>query len=124
MDDARQRHARWALERIADIHRLAQLRPGPGWRGPRDRLRRGRPHGPGEPNCNNATPKGVEEAGQIPAVGGFCWQQTGIPRFGGDPSLNVDPTREGVEPDIAFTGKEDSVPWVVWYEKANSTIGL
>jgi hypothetical protein len=83
-----------------------------------------RPLGPGEPNCNNATPKGVEESGQIPAVGGFCWQQTGIPRFGGDPSLNVDPTREGVEPDIAFTGKEDSVPWVVWYEKANSTIGL
>ena len=83
-----------------------------------------RPLGPGEPNCNNATPKGVEESGQIPAVGGFCWQQTGIPRFGGDPSLNVDPTREGVEPDIAFTGKEDSVPWVVWYEKANSTIEL
>ena len=83
-----------------------------------------RPLGPGEPNCDNATPKGVEESGQIPAVGGFCWQQTGIPRFGGDPSLNVDPTREGVEPDIAFTGKEDSVPWVVWYEKANSTIEL
>src|SRR5207249_1740177 len=55
------------------------------------------------------------------AIGGFCWQQVGIPRIGSvkaeDPSLNVDPTREGVEPDIAFTGKEDTVPWVVWYEK-------
>ena len=52
--------------------------------------------------------------------GGFCWQQTGIRRFGAgtlDPSLNVDPTRNGVEPDIAFTGAQDSVPWVVWYEK-------
>ena len=40
----------------------------------------------------------------------------------GDPSLNVDPTRDGVEPDIAFTGRnaasvQDGVPWVVWYEK-------
>ena len=33
-----------------------------------------------------------------------------------DPSLNVDPTRNGIEPDIAFTGANDSVPWVVWYE--------
>jgi hypothetical protein len=76
-----------------------------------------RPLGPGETNCDKVTPKGVEEGGHIPAIGGFCWQQTGILRFGGNPSLNVDPTREGVEPDIAFTGKEDSVPWVVWYER-------
>ena len=38
---------------------------------------------------------------------------------GADPSLNVDPTRNGVEPDIAFTGNsagvQDRVPWVVWY---------
>jgi hypothetical protein len=76
-----------------------------------------RPLGPGEPNCDKATPIGEFEGEHIPAIGGFCWQQTGIPRFGGDPSLNVDPTREGIEPDIAFTGKEDSVPWVVWYER-------
>src|SRR2546430_9111670 len=25
----------------------------------------------------------------------------------GDPTLNVDPTRSGVQPDIAFTGKDD-----------------
>jgi hypothetical protein len=30
--------------------------------------------------------------------------------------MNVDPTRNGIEPDIAFTGANDSVPWVVWYE--------
>ncbi|HUE26573.1 MAG TPA: hypothetical protein VMP89_07350, partial [Solirubrobacteraceae bacterium] len=39
-----------------------------------------------------------------------------------DPSLNVDPTRNGVEPDITFTGANDGVPWVVWYEKDNSSI--
>ncbi len=33
-----------------------------------------------------------------------------------DPSLNVDVNRDGIEPDIAFTGANDSVPWVVWYE--------
>ena len=37
-----------------------------------------------------------------------------------DPSLNVDTTRNGVEPDIAFTGTSDTVPWVVWYEKGTS----
>ena len=35
----------------------------------------------------------------------------------GDPTLNIDPTRDGIEPDIAFTGPSDTVPWVVWYEK-------
>ena len=62
----------------------------------------------------------------MPAIGGFCFQQTGIPRVGtasADPSLNVDPTRNGIEPDIAFTGANDGVPWVVWYEKENTAIG-
>src|SRR5207253_4765736 len=82
--------------------------------------------GPNTPNCDEVTPEGVFEGPpgeeHIPAVGGFCWQQVGIPRFGGDPSLNIDPSREGVEPDIAFTGKDDTVPWVVWYEKGTSTL--
>jgi hypothetical protein len=64
-------------------------------------------------------------------TGVFCWQQVGADRLSptattssssGDPSLNVDPTRAGVEPDIAFTGADDKVPWVVWYEKGNSTL--
>jgi hypothetical protein len=80
-----------------------------------------RPIGPGTANCDNVTPKGVADAsGHIPAIGGFCFQQTGIPRVGpggADPSLNVDPSRNGIEPDIAFTGTNDGVPWVVWYEK-------
>ncbi len=45
--------------------------------------------------------------------------RSGLRRVGAntaDPSLNVDPTRDGIEPDIAFTGSNDSVPWVVWYE--------
>jgi len=84
-----------------------------------------RPIGPGAANCDGVTPAGVPVAGHIPAIGGFCWQQTGIPRVGpggADPSLNVDPTRNGIEPDITFTGANDSVPWVVWYETDNTSI--
>jgi hypothetical protein len=80
-----------------------------------------RPEGPGTANCDGVTPAQTPAVpSPVPAIGGFCWQQTGIPRVGTptlDPSLNVDPTRNGVEPDIAFTGPSDSVPWVVWYEK-------
>ena len=84
-----------------------------------------RPIGPGSTTCDGVTPAGVPVGGHVPAIGGPCWQQAGVPRVGpsvGDPSLNVDPTRDGVEPDIAFTGRnaasvQDGVPWVVWYEK-------
>jgi hypothetical protein len=78
-----------------------------------------RPEGPGMTDCTGVTPAGVAVGPIVPAIGGFCWQQTGIPRFGTpslDPSLNVDPTRNGIEPDIAFAGANDGVPWVVWYE--------
>jgi hypothetical protein len=63
------------------------------------------------------------------SVSSFCWQQVGLGRLaadshdpGDDPSLNVDPTRNGIEPDIAFTGPNDSVPWVVWYEVDDTAI--
>src|SRR5436190_4472989 len=64
-------------------------------------------------------PAGTKPAQAGAAVGGFCWQQTGIERVSGNakPSLNVDVKRQGVEPDIAFTGPNDTVPWVVWYEQ-------
>ena len=91
----------------------------------RDQIFVERPIGPGTANCDGVQPAGVAVAGHVPAIGGFCWQQTGIPRVGPgrvDPSLNVDPTRNGVEPDIAFTGANDSVPWVVWYEKDSTSI--
>jgi hypothetical protein len=84
-----------------------------------------RPVGPGAANCDGVKPAGVEVGGHVPAIGGFCFQQTGIPRVGpgaADPSLNIDPTRDGVEPDIAFTGVQDGVPWVVWYEKNPTAI--
>jgi hypothetical protein len=84
-----------------------------------------RPIGPGAQNCDGVTPAGEAVGGHVPAIGGFCFQQTGIPRVGtggADPSLNVDPTRNGVEPDIAFTGAQDGVPWVVWYEKGPTGI--
>jgi hypothetical protein len=82
-----------------------------------------KPIGPKTANCDTVKPLGVVEGEHIPAIGGFCWQQVGFPRVGpsnADPSLNVDSTRNGVEPDIAFTGLNDSVPWVVWYEKGES----
>jgi hypothetical protein len=89
-----------------------------------------KPLGPGMANCDGVTPVGVVDGtGHVPAIGGFCWQQTGLPRVvgpsGTDPSLNVDPTRDGIEPDIAFTGANEAVPWVVWYETGPSnTAGL
>ena len=95
----------------------------------KDQIFVSRPLGPGQPNCDGVTPAGVADStGHVPAIGGFCFQQTGIGRVGpgsADPSLNIDPTRNGVEPDIAFTGKnaagvQDGVPWVVWYEKDNT----
>ena len=68
------------------------------------------------------------------ANGGFCFQQVGIDRLdsgagakpaqSNDPTLNVDPSRDGVEPDMAFTGGGDTVPWVVWYEQNPSGVGL
>src|SRR3954451_14811174 len=66
------------------------------------------------------------------SVSQFCWRQTGVKRLSAaaptpaaeDPSLNVDPTRDGIEPDFAFTGNRDTVPWVAWYEQGASGIGL
>jgi hypothetical protein len=66
------------------------------------------------------------------SVSAFCWQQVGLDRLAkdggssatGDPTLNIDPSRNGVEPDIAFTGPNDTVAWTLWYEKDPSNIGL
>jgi hypothetical protein len=66
------------------------------------------------------------------SVSNFCWQQVGLDRLAkdggssptGDPTLNIDPSRNGVEPDITFTGPSDTVGWTVWYEKDSSNIGL
>jgi hypothetical protein len=66
------------------------------------------------------------------SVSNFCWQQVGLDRLAkdggysptGDPTLNIDPSRNGVEPDITFTGANDTVGWTVWYEKDASNIGL
>lgn len=92
----------------------------------RDQIFVERPIGPGAANCDGVRPAGVAVGGHVPAIGGFCWQQTGIGRVGpggADPSLNVDPTRNGIEPGITFTGVNDSVPWVVWYETDSTSIG-
>jgi hypothetical protein len=81
-----------------------------------------KPSAPGAANCDGFK-LGDAAVGAAP-VGGFCFGQVGIERLGADPTLNVDRTRDGVEPDIAFTGPDDKVPWVVWYEKgATQTAG-
>src|SRR5213594_3813151 len=75
-------------------------------------------------------PPGTKPAGGN-NLNGFCWQQVGLERLNpneptslatGDPTLNIDPTRSGVEPDIAFTGPNDTVAWVVWFEEDPSQI--
>jgi hypothetical protein len=107
---------------VAGGTRTAGGNPGPwiAWQeldgaGPTDQIFVVRPMGPAAADCT-----GVKPAAFNPAAapnGGFCWQQVGVERQGADPSLNIDKTRNGIEPDIAFTGPNDTVPWVVWYEK-------
>ncbi len=81
--------------------------------------------------ANSACPAGTQPSsnggGTLTSPGKFCFQDVGIPRVVGpgssqasDPSLNVDPTRDGIQPDIAFTGANDTVPWVVWYENSDN----
>ncbi len=71
-------------------------------------------------------PAGTKPAHGTTSVGNFCFQQVGIERVRNpasavtDPSLNVDPSRDGIQADIAFTGKNDTVPWVVWYENSDN----
>lgn len=85
--------------------------PGTG----EDQIFVSKPVGPGTSTCPVGTKPNSGENNVVD--GGFCWQQVGTERLGEDPSLNVDRGREGVEPDIAFTGAGDVVPWVVWYEE-------
>jgi hypothetical protein len=81
-----------------------------------------KPSAGGAANCNGF--KLGDARLDVAPVGGFCFGQVGIERLGADPTLDVDRTRDGVEPDIAFTGPDDKVPWVVWYEKnATQTTG-
>jgi hypothetical protein len=79
------------------------------------------------PATGGTCPAGTKPArGQ--SVGNFCFQQVGSDRVRNtvpststpDPSLNVDPTRDGIQADIAFTGPNDAVPWVVWYENSDN----
>jgi len=65
-------------------------------------------------------------------LNGFCFQQVGLERLASgqstprdatvDPTLNIDPTRVGLEPDIAFTGQDHKVVWTVWYEEGASAV--
>jgi hypothetical protein len=70
--------------------------------------------------------KGVEDSTPGAAqAGGFTWHPQGTDRGSAGqeaavgPSLNdeISATRDAVHPDIAFTGANSTVPWVVWYEE-------
>src|ERR1700722_11349333 len=86
------------------------------------------------PNDPAASANPIKPPAGSGANGGFCFQQVGLDRLDpgagelpvttSDPSMNVDPSRDGVEPDMAFTGANDTVPWVVWYEQNSSGVGL
>ncbi len=86
------------------------------------------------PTCPNDGANPIKPSTATGSNNGFCFQQVGIDRLGpgtgefptttSDPSMNVDPSRDGVEPDMAFTGPSDTVPWVVWYEQNSSGVGL
>jgi hypothetical protein len=55
------------------------------------------------------------------AIGGFRWVPTGQIRLGSDePTINVDVNRDGVEPDMTFSGPGNTVPWAVWYEQGGN----
>ena len=45
-----------------------------------------KPIGPDAANCDGVKPAGVPIEGHVPAIGGFCWQQTGIPRVAAAPT--------------------------------------
>jgi hypothetical protein len=78
------------------------------------------------PASGGVCPPGTKPSHGTSSVGNFCFQQVGIDRVAGpsaaqlDPSLNVDPNRDGIQADIAFTGVNDTVPWVVWYENSDN----
>ncbi|MDX6646659.1 MAG: hypothetical protein QOK40_2386 [Miltoncostaeaceae bacterium] len=70
--------------------------------------------------------KGVKDSAPGAAqAGSFTWHPQGTDRGPAGqeaavgPSLNdeIGATRDAVHPDIAFTGPNSTVPWVVWYEE-------
>ena len=76
---------------------------------------------PGQTNCTGVKPAAADPTALRSA--GSAGSRSGVERLGAPiRSLNVDPTRDGIEPDIAFTGPNDSVPWVVWYEQDASAV--
>src|SRR6202012_249564 len=59
---------------------------------PPDQIFVSKPVGPGATSCTAIKPSGTPGA----PLGGFCWQETGDDRVAGDPSLHVDPVRDGI----------------------------
>ena len=67
------------LGRRPDEARAVGHLPGVRRRRKGSDLRRA-PDRAGSANCDGVKPEGVVVDGHVPAIGGFCWQQTGVPR--------------------------------------------
>jgi hypothetical protein len=61
--------------------------------------------------------RGVADAGSL---GGLRWVPVGRITYPGETSLNLDTNQPAQKPDIAFSGQNSTVPWVVWTEADNA----
>ncbi len=50
-------------------------------------------------------------------LGGLQWLPTGKTVAGVGPSLNFNPASDASQPDIVFSGPNNTVPWTIWQEK-------
>ena len=57
--------------------------------------------------------KGVKDE---TALGGFRWEFVGQLRDHDEPSLNIDPKRDGLHPVGVFAETGNAVPWITWHE--------
>ncbi|MFN8474989.1 MAG: hypothetical protein U0822_22585 [Anaerolineae bacterium] len=53
-------------------------------------------------------------------LGGLQWIPTGKNVTGVGPSLNFDPANDATQPDIVFSGPNNTVPWTIWQEQDHS----
>lgn len=49
--------------------------------------------------------------------GGLKWLHVGLQRNSIETTLNVDTSRDALRPDMVFSGQNNTVPWVVWFER-------
>ena len=128
LDDPRERHGRWPLERQPDVRRVAQLRPGPGRRGAGDRLRGSRSDravGDLVREHHRHRLRRQQHLRQPVRQHWRCkWVFAGQGRGNGGsgpavPSLNIHTDQSAENPSVAGGSAVDPTkpgPWVTWQE--------